>query len=194
MAIYFTSDPQFGHANIIKYSNRPFASVGEMDATIIDRWNQRVGPDDTLYCLGDWCLWRGSKSIGQVAELYRQQVKCRKIILILGNHDKRGRNDGRFLKQFESTHELLEIVVEGQHIVLCHYAMRVWNKSHHGSFHLYGHSHGSLPDDPTSRSFDCGVDCFDFYPVRFEEVAGIMAKKQWQPVDHHGARNGEQRV
>ena len=45
----------------------PGASAEEMDRTIIERWNARVGPADTLYCLGDWCLWRGSKSIGEVA-------------------------------------------------------------------------------------------------------------------------------
>ena len=32
-----------------------------------------------------------------------------------------------------------------QLVVLCHYAMRVWDRSHYGSWHLYGHSHGNLP-------------------------------------------------
>ncbi len=48
---------------------------------------------------------------------------------------------------------LAEISVHGQPIVICHYAMRVWNRSHHGAWHLYGHSHGNLPDTPTSRRY-----------------------------------------
>ena len=187
MSVYFTSDPHFGHANIIKYCNRPFASADEMDRTIIDRWNERVQPGDTLYCLGDWCLWKGSKSIGEVAASYRERINCKKIVMLWGNHDKRGRRDEQFHKLFDGLYDLLELEIAGQLIVLCHYAMRVWNKSHHGSYHLYGHSHGSLPDDPTARSFDCGVDSFNFYPVSIEEVVAKMANKQWQPIDHHGA-------
>jgi calcineurin-like phosphoesterase family protein len=189
MAIFFTSDPHFGHANIIKYCNRPFASVQEMDRTIIDRWNKRVAKDDTLYCLGDWCIWRGSKSIDQIAAEYREQINCGQIVLIWGNHDRKGRRNEKFQKLFAGTFDLLELTVGDQLIVLCHYAMRVWNRSHHGSYHLYGHSHGSLPDDPNARSFDCGVDSFNFYPIRYEEVVDLMARKQWQPVDHHGARD-----
>jgi calcineurin-like phosphoesterase family protein len=187
MAVFFTSDPHFGHANIIQYCNRPFVSAEEMDQTIIERWNERVGPSDTLYCLGDWCLWRGSRPIDEVAAAYRERVNCGRIIFVFGNHDRHGRHNERFCRLFESVHDLLEIKIDGQPMVLCHYAMRVWNKSHHGAYHLYGHSHGSLPDDPNSRSFDCGVDCFNFYPVSLEEVAAIMAKKQWRPIDHHGA-------
>ena len=65
-------------------------------------------------------------------------------------------------------------------IVLFHYAMRVWNASHYGTWHLYGHSHGDLPDDETSLSFDVGVDCHNFYPLSYSDVTGIMSKKNWK--------------
>jgi calcineurin-like phosphoesterase family protein len=64
--------------------------------------------------------------------------------------------------------------------------MKVWNKSHHGAWHLYGHSHGSLPDDINSLSFDVGVDSHDYKPISYEEVKRIMKKKIFKPLDHHG--------
>ena len=69
--------------------------------------------------------------------------------------------------------------------------MRVWNKSHYGSWNLYGHSHGSLPDDPHARAIDVGVDCHNFAPVSFDEVKVIMERKLWKPIDHHGDRHPE---
>ncbi len=56
MSLYFTSDTHFGHKNIIQTCNRPFASVDEMDEAMVARWNQRVGPDDTVFHLGDFCF------------------------------------------------------------------------------------------------------------------------------------------
>ena len=76
-----------------------------------------------------------------------------------------------------------------QRIVLCHYALRVWDKSHYGTWALYGHSHGTLPDNPHARAIDVGVDCHDFAPVSYERVREIMAAKTFVPVDHHGARD-----
>ncbi len=73
-----------------------------------------------------------------------------------------------------------------QDIVMLHYSMRVWNKSHHGSWHLYGHSHGTLPDDPNSLSIDVGVDCHNYQPISYDEIKSIMSKKEFKPVDHHG--------
>jgi calcineurin-like phosphoesterase family protein len=60
--VFFTSDTHFGHANIIKYCGRPFASVEEMNRELIARWNAVVGPRDTVYHLGDraWENLRGS--------------------------------------------------------------------------------------------------------------------------------------
>lgn len=174
MKIWFTSDTHFGHANIIKYCNRPFASVEEMDRTLISNWNSKIQPNDIVHHLGDFCFGH--------FERYKKQLNG-KIHFIEGNHDKEAFN---FRNSFDSYKKFNEIRVNGQKIVLCHYALRVWNKSHHGSWHLYGHSHGTLPDDKNALSFDVGVDCHNYFPLSFEDVARIMKKKDFKPIDHHG--------
>jgi calcineurin-like phosphoesterase family protein len=180
--VFFSSDWHLNHVNIIKHSNRPFRNVDEMNRTIIANYNSRVGPNDELWFLGDFIL--GRDPVGQAREFLAQMRGTKHIIL--GNHDPRTKE---FYMLFSSCTEYREIKIHGQRITLCHYAARVWNKSHHGSWMLYGHSHGSLPDDPHSRSFDVGVDCHRYLPVSFEEVGAIMAKKTFIPVDHHGEEN-----
>jgi len=186
MRTWFTADTHFGHANIIRHCRRPFADVAAMDTAIIDRINQRVATDDTLYHLGDFSF-RG----GDPAE-YRARIRCRRIVLILGNHDPQtldGRVRPEFANLFHEVHSLLRIKVpvagKPQLIVLCHYAMRVWDRVHHGSWHLFGHSHGNLPDDAGARSWDVGVDRNNFAPLSLDEVASIMERKTFHPVDHH---------
>src|SRR5258708_5487992 len=83
---WFTADFHFGHNNIIRYCNRPFRSVEEMDQTILERLNAAVKPNDTLYFLGDFCI--GSKA--RVLE-HRKHIRCRKIFALAGNHDKEAR-------------------------------------------------------------------------------------------------------
>ena len=68
-----------------------------------------------------------------------------------------------------------------QRIILFHYAMRVWRGDSRGNWHLYGHSHGNLPDLEDRLSFDIGVDCHDFYPLSYDEVKAIMKTKKWLP-------------
>ena len=51
--IFYTSDLHFGHSNIVRLCNRPFADVYEMDEALIDRWNQKVTNGDSVYILGD---------------------------------------------------------------------------------------------------------------------------------------------
>jgi len=50
------------------------------------------------------------------------------------------------------------------------------------------HSHGSLPDDPHSLSWDVGVDANEFSPLSVPEIVQIMARKSFRPLDHHGHR------
>lgn len=72
---------------------------------------------------------------------------------------------------------MAEVSLHGQPIVLCHYPLRVWNRNNRGSWHLFGHSHGRLPDLPNSLSMDVGGDTQDFRPWYYDEVAGVMEKK-----------------
>ena len=69
--------------------------------------------------------------------------------------------------------------------MLSHYAHRVWEGSHKSTWMLYGHSHGSLPEIESSLSFDVGVDCWNYFPISFEQVLEKMATKNHKPIDHH---------
>ena len=53
---FFTADEHYGHANIIKYCNRPFASADEMDTKIIQCHNEIVGSKDVVIHAGDFTL------------------------------------------------------------------------------------------------------------------------------------------
>jgi calcineurin-like phosphoesterase family protein len=177
--IYFTSDHHFGHKNILKFSDRPFESVEEMDEALIQRWNEKIKPEDEVYHLGDV----GLMSSGKLRKILDRLNG--KIYLINGNHEKSAQ---ACHSRFEWIKDYYELVVKDdefergkQLIALFHYSIREWNSSHWGTYHLYGHSHGSLPDDPNSLSFDIGVDCHDFYPLSYEEVKAIMKTKNWTP-------------
>ena len=184
VAEFFTADTHLGHRNIIRYTNRPFATLEEMDEVIISNINSRVRSNDILYHLGDVAFGDRNKVVS-----YLERINCKRIHLILGNHDKVIRKNLTFFeKYFESIHDFKEIkTLCGQEITLCHYALRTWRKSHYGAWSLFGHSHGSLPDNPNALSWDVGVDNNNFVPLSMEDLKIIMGKKTWKPIDHHGA-------
>ena len=82
MGRWWTSDHHFGHANIIKYCNRPFASADEMNKAMVNRWNDLVADDDEVWIVGDLVL--GQLTVNLSAHVWR--LKGRKI-LVPGNHD-----------------------------------------------------------------------------------------------------------
>lgn len=179
METYFTSDLHFGHANIIKYCDRPFQGVTDMDDALITNWNNVVGMGDRVFIVGDFSFHDLPKTHEILGNLKGQKH------IVWGNHDKKLRRGTALHGHFASASDMCEIKADGQRITLCHYAMRVWNQSHYGAWHLYGHSHGTLPDDPHALSMDVGVDTHDYHPWSMDEIAERMAKKDFQPVDHH---------
>lgn len=174
--IWFTSDLHFGHNNIIKYCDRPVADAKEMDRLLIKNINDNVMPDDTLYMLGDFGTGGWSNMVNIL-----KQITCKNIHYIYGNHDKNMRHDN-VTKMFLSVQDYKEINVEGQFIILSHYAMLEWNACHRGSWMLHGHSHNTLEYPPNLKNckiHDVGVDMPDWNmrPVSFDELKKIMDKR-----------------
>ncbi len=171
--IWFTADFHLGHRNILRYCHRPFDTVEQMNATLLDRLNELIKERDLLYFLGDFCL--GS---ADTAQSYLRQIRCKNIHVVFGNHDRVLR---KLPDHFIWAKDLAEVSVSSQKIVLCHYALRVWNHSHHGSWHLYGHSHGNLPEIPAMPAMDVGVDTHDFRPWHYEEIAQRLRSRPFAP-------------
>lgn len=151
MATYFTSDTHFGDHRVLNLYPRPFASVAEMDAELIRRWNAVVEAGDEVWHLGDF-----ARTAQRAAEVLAQ-LNGRKH-LILGNNDPVEVGEG-----WESVAPYAEIEREGRFLVLCHYPFRSWNRQHKGAFNLHGHSHGRMKE--LARQFDVGVDVWDYRPA-----------------------------
>ncbi len=183
--IWFTSDHHFGHKNIIEFSQRPFLNTDEMNEELIKRWNEKIGTEDMVYHLGDFALMSSGKLRSILDRLNGR------IHLIQGNHESAALDCACRFEWIKDYHELTVKDTDAhkgeRFIVLLHYAMRVWNASHYGTWHLYGHSHGDLPDDEASLSFDVGVDTNNFYPYSYEDIKVRMSQKKWiSPIE---ARN-----
>ena len=177
--VWFTSDTHFGHANIIRYSNRPYQDKEEMDEALITNWNAKVQPGDLVYHLGDVFFCHEPVAGKILARLNGQKF------LIFGNHDK-GLKNGMLKHLFTWMGDYKEITVEGQKIILCHYPMITWNGSGRGSWMLHGHCHGNLTYPFEAKIHDVGVDPNGYSPLSFADVKRIMDKKKMTVVDHHG--------
>lgn len=190
--IFFISDLHIGHQNVIRFDGRPFGSVDEMHKIMIEKWNSVVGDDDIVFYLGDLSHRCDIDTVKSVIS----QLKG-KIYYILGNHDRM--RDIVKLGRFEKIYEYgTEVSIKDedanrgyQDIILCHYAILSWNKSHYGSWHLHGHSHGSMMKNPDMSWFykrkviDVGCNMIDYTPISYTQLKEIMSTKQISAVDHH---------
>jgi calcineurin-like phosphoesterase family protein len=165
--IFVTADLHFGHEGILQYTRRPYVSLEEMDDALIENWNSRVHRGDTVYIVGDFA-WRRHNH-------YLQALNGKKI-LICGNHDRMNREA---LGNFTEVHDLLVRKILGQPVVFCHYCLAVWPDVYPvgdtpGSWHLYGHSHGRIPESADIRRMDVGVDVWDYHPIPWDVVVAVM--------------------
>jgi calcineurin-like phosphoesterase family protein len=163
--VMFTADTHFGHDNIIRLARRPYKSGYHMDESLIANWNEVVDEDQVVFHLGDF-TYKGKQTIPNLLKRLNGEV-----ILIQGNHDK-----DSHAKHYSAMHDIAEVEVDGQSIVMCHYAMRVWNRSFRGVWHIHGHSHGKLPADWDRKICDIGVDAWGYTPVSFHQLQKEMVR------------------
>lgn len=184
--IWLTSDTHFYHSNVIKYSNRPYSSVEEMNEGLIKNWNDNIKDRDIVYFLGDFCLTTRVELIDLIFQRLNGSIH-----FIRGNHDK---FMGKFDKLSEETKSKFISISDmktktfnfdkRQKFVMCHYPMVSWDGSYYGSIMVHGHTHGDL-DNSGTRRLDVGVDNNNMKPFHIEEIYNLLSNEPI--VDHHGA-------
>lgn len=171
MTVFFTADTHFGHSNVIRYDKRPFRDVAEMNETLIENWNRAVGPSDTVYQLGDVSIFRPERTREILDSLNG------KIFLIRGSHDKAAEHK-LCASRFEWVKDYFFLSLSGGvKIALMHYAMRVWDRKHYGTWHIHRHSHGRLTPEPGVLALDVGVDSWSYAPVALEQLKAAMLER-----------------
>lgn len=174
--IFVTSDLHFNHKNIIKYENRPWSTVEEMNNALVNNWNKVVSEEDTVYILGD-------VTMGSYEDIYNLllQLKGHKI-LIQGNHDHRMLKDSRAYEYFDEVVSYKSFRYKKKHIVMFHHPIACWDGEMRGSIHLYGHIHSNsheLPDGfNRKKSYNVGVDTNHYTPVDLDWILDIIQMRE----------------
>lgn len=176
---WFRSDDHFEHKNIIKYSNRPYSSINEMNEALIENHNSLVKPNDVTYFLGDVAFAPPDKTVA-----FLNRMNGRKI-LIKGNHDRANLRFAQFREAFEAIYDIAELSIDKHQVVMCHFPMLSWHRMGRGSFMLHGHCHGSMKYPFTGRIIDVGVDCNNYFPVNWDTIKKRLENITPEFLDHH---------
>lgn len=194
----YWSDLHLGHRNIITYCNRPFESVGQMDATILANWRMTalMYPDDPIYCMGDVTLWnRATTTRVRASAVAKLEVPKAKL-LVLGNHDSQwAQANGLYDHMFErvvgdpkAITDFREMIWEGdQHVWLSHAPIEP--NLLLGGLNVYGHIHAGYDTQPdqmdatypwlreSKQHFNCSVERTGYTPVTLDELRERQAAR-----------------
>lgn len=161
--IYLIADTHFDHANIIKYCNRPFGSVSQMDKTIVNNWNKTVKENDIVYFLGDWSYGPGSRP----ASYWVKRLNGR-IISIRGSHD------GALSREYSKSYIVLQ---KGKsHFLLVHDpAVR---RDQWRGWIIHGHKHNNdIKRHPfingATKTINVCVEMTDYKPVSLDYLLSL---------------------
>ncbi len=187
MAIWFTADLHLGHANIIRYCERPFADAEAMNRSLVQGWNDTVGADDKVWVLGDVALGEISETLTMIAELNGRKL------LLAGNHDRCWAGHGRRAEGwteryldagFAEVHQgQIRLPVAGTDVLACHFPYR--GDSHdqdrytehrpvdRGQWLLHGHVHERWRQ--WGRMINVGVDVWGYRPVSERAITEFIS-------------------
>lgn len=185
MATFFTADTHFGDPHVLRHGRAHHGTVEAHDAALIAAWNAVVGPEDTVWHLGDFAV---EASRERCAAIFSQLRGVKR--LVRGNHDSNRILDLPWAEPpVESARlTLADATGRSRRLFLSHYAHRAWPGLWRETLHLFGHSHGWLPD--TSRSCDVGVDACDGRPVGLDAILTRLERAELAPEElaRHGMR------
>lgn len=193
MTTWYTSDPHYYHANVITYCSRPYASVEEMNESLVLNWNNLVQPDDIVYCLGDFSL-----AIRPV-ETFSQRLMGNKK-LVPGNHDwchpankkARGGKLQKWIDKYtENGWEVLpihhELNIEGcARVNMCHMPYKGdstddryqnYRMEDDGRVLICGHVHQHWQTKFTPKGtlmVNVGVDVWDLKPIDEDTLKALI--------------------
>lgn len=172
MNYYWTADTHFGHGNIIKYCNRPFSSLQEMDLSIIRNWNAKVKKDDTVFLVGDFNFCQSGEAPDapkKSYEYYKSQLNGN-IIFLRGSHDKQNK---------------VKTIIRSISILYGGYSIYITHDPRHANpnyqLNFVGHVHNKWKFSNLSKKSDLiniGVDVWDFKPVNINEI--LLHYKRWK--------------
>lgn len=174
---YYIADVHFGHRNILKFENRPFETVEEMDEEYIKRWNNKVGKGDEIYILGDLSFYKGKETAKILKRLNGMKF------LIRGNHDHLFLDDKDFDPSlFIWIKDYYLVKDKGIPIVLFHYPIQTWDKKHYGSLHFYGHVHSNKGTSHPMEynipnSYNVGIDVIK-EPMTKDEILNFYERRK----------------
>ena len=180
---YFTADVHAFHEKIIKYSKRPFNDLQHMHDEIINNWNRYTSKDDNIWVVGDFVY----PLSGPYAQKKFEFVKSLNghIHVVLGDHD----TSADFYRHCGiNVHKDVYVIDRRREdkpsIALCHWPIRIWPRSHYGAWHLFGHIHNNnrtKPFDEYYKSFNVGMDVWDYQLVSLNQVTEKMGQCQENP-------------
>ena len=198
--VYFTSDTHFNHDKAFIYEARGYKNRYEHNDALIEKINEVVRPEDTLFHLGDFCLNITPPEFEQILG----RINCNNIAYIWGNHnscihrvyeDAVATEYGKDIEVYPYAVGKItylgyykEVIVNGHMIVLHHYPHQIFNQMQKGACQLSGHSHYTNPttqvDYPDNKILDVGWDGHG-KPLSFNEIQKIMMNKVHVKQDKH---------
>ena len=185
--IFLISDTHFDHENIIRYCHRPFKSMGEMNKTLVDRWNSKVGKDDTVYFMGDLTLER------EKLDYWLGKLNG-KIKFIRGNHDK------GLITKAEEIQDRCPLVYKGYKFLLTHDPIRPANWD---GWLIHGDKHNnSLDNYPfmnhEKKTVNICSELVGYAPISLDTIILNLSKNEQKnyryyegEADHQNSEHGE---
>ena len=178
--MFFISDLHFQHDSIFQMRQKQFGAekfptIEDMNHILLTNILHTVPENKVCYILGDiYRMWFLSALIN------------RKIILILGNHDKSASNMSllnRIIKEFKLDIEIYDRPIQiNDFIVISHEpidpsSLGPNRLNIHGHYHLSSINHKeefSNGSWNTNHYFNCAADNINFTPMHITQILSIM--------------------